>query len=425
MADLFANNFSALYHQPVRSWLLILVLIAGAVFLPTRAEGWFELAPPLTASSQGRPRVASDGVNFLSAWMEADFAGNSLRAAIFTAGGDRIALVDVPFSMRYPAPVSEPSPANPPVVAYGGGMYAVVWSWRDAIYAVRVTTTGVLLDLEPLILTTGLQMTNSAEPYFVVASNGRSFLAVWTSAQRFERAMIPLHGMPEIATPVRSGPAPERGATLGIGCCGLASDGESYLILWTAREYYPGEYFDQELERRVEVISIDAAGVPRTPGPAVALTDAFGGPLAWSGHDFAYVTNGPTGRSLTLRRLDRDGKLLGEQALWFGTSGWPSALTVAGRDYFVAYQTGAHVSLPRNHIARLGPDGSLRHYAYGGIVPPYSTSSADISANVAGDVVVVVNAVPPGETGSNPRVIVYTNDDFMLQPPARSRAVRR
>ena len=34
----------------------------------------------------------------------------------------KCALVDVPFSMRYPAPVSAPWPANPPAVAYGGGI---------------------------------------------------------------------------------------------------------------------------------------------------------------------------------------------------------------------------------------------------------------------------------------------------------------
>jgi hypothetical protein len=133
-------------------------------------------APMPEPHDQQSPSVASDGVDYLTVWMDArDSASQPNIYAARVDHSGRVLDADSGIAVALAAD-SQAVPA----AAFGGGVYLVVWEDKRGgdrdIYGARVTQTGVLLDPNGIVICAA---TNSQwDP--AVASDGTSFLVVWS-----------------------------------------------------------------------------------------------------------------------------------------------------------------------------------------------------------------------------------------------------
>jgi hypothetical protein len=117
-------------------------------------------------SITGRPSVASDG----SGWLVTSATYTSgLQAAMVSPSG----IVTV-------SPVPGHRVTGETAVAFGGGVYLVVWREETSVYALRFARDGTVLDANPLVV--------SASPGTKrmggVAFDGTRFLVVWSDTRR-------------------------------------------------------------------------------------------------------------------------------------------------------------------------------------------------------------------------------------------------
>lgn len=195
--------------------------------------------------------------------------------------------------------------------------------------------------------------------------------------------------------------------------------------MWGETEYYDYLPSPQVLARRIGTVHVTATGSPLTARTTLTDTPVFWPSLAWNGSAYAHLL-WPSTRKIVVRTLDRTGNPTGAvREVAFDSYTVPMGLTFAGDDLVVAYQTEDQ-SAARNFVARLNPDGLVRRFSFGGVVPRYGVSWADVAANGAGELVAVVNEIRPDHLGALSFVVVgYNIFDFTPLRPARLRAVRR
>lgn len=366
----------------------------------------------LSPMDQRKARIATDGAAFLAVWNETDLGTGTLRATVFDAAGMSSRPTDLPAT-------GTPWSATALDVAWGGGVYVVVWLADRTARAARITASGVLLDPQPIVLTGNLDHTDSE---IHIASNGSRFLVVWSTASRFEAVTLSPDGGVGEPHPLRTGP-PASGAVLAIGCCGIASDGDSFLVLWTATEYeaYPRHF--RILAQRAEALQIDAGGTPATPAQKVIGEGSFGGPLVWNGREYAFA-HWNEGSTVMLRRLDRRGDPIGAgQVLLYGERAQLLDLDTTGGDYQIVYVTERD-GVRQKWLAHVDEDSTTR-VAFGPPHTIYENPDVDLATNAAGETVIVSSEVRPGALGARGQAIVAYVLRTAELPPARRRATRR
>lgn len=138
----------------------------------------FSRRPLFPARVSSRPRSRRTGVSSLVVWRESEGASHSLRAVVINSFGAAVSK-PVTLSDRY---------SLRPQVAFGGGLYLVIWSEArlgDAaapVRAARLTPSGELLEPGPFLI--GMRSTDQLQSMQnpVVAWNGESFLVGWHGA---------------------------------------------------------------------------------------------------------------------------------------------------------------------------------------------------------------------------------------------------
>jgi hypothetical protein len=163
-----------------------------------------------------------------------------------------------------------------PVVGFDGTNYFVVWADRpanvsmpqdNAIYGVRISTTGVVLDSAPIAISTRPGSSNPG-----VASDGSNFLIVWQSGSDVRGARVSSAGV------LLDGPADAGGLPISDKNPGnaalpvVAFTGSEYLVAWQTLA------FDLGAIRAVRVST--AGGLPGGTGNSIAVSEPVSSPLS-------------------------------------------------------------------------------------------------------------------------------------------------
>jgi hypothetical protein len=144
--------------------------------------------PDTTILQHVDPAVAFDGTNYLVVWKDDTDGANAIRAARVSAAGQ---VLD-----RFEIDSSEHRPMDDPDVAFGGGVFMVVWDahWAGVpdgdIHATRVSTTGAILDPQPIQVD---DPTGNASLRPAIASDGTDFQVVWEES-RFVLGLYDVYG---------------------------------------------------------------------------------------------------------------------------------------------------------------------------------------------------------------------------------------
>jgi len=139
----------------------------------------------ISLRQQSAPAIASDGVNFFSAWIDEGGEGKTILAARIGRGG--VSLDPQGIDVGGPRTLYLGAPG----VAYGNGVYVVVWSDTKNVLARRFRTDGSPVDGVPLTLGAGWM-------YFApaVAWNGSAFITAWTDGNGAASSTIGIDGPP-------------------------------------------------------------------------------------------------------------------------------------------------------------------------------------------------------------------------------------
>jgi hypothetical protein len=251
------------------------------------AAGALLTSEPLQVSGQDHgayaPDIAFDGVTHLVVWQDA-------RGGTWDVYGTRLNRLGVPLDGEGFAVCSESRGQGDPAVAFGGGLYMVVWQDSRSggwdIYGARVSPSGVVLDTEGLAISTS----SGAQRHPSVAYDGVDFVVVWEDSRNGDwdiySARVNVSGgvLDPNGVPVSSGPDDE-------WTPGIASNGSSCLVAWQAWRGGSGDVLGAVLgpsgaTELSKVISIsDAGGRQWSPDVAfngreyvVAWSDARRGP---------------------------------------------------------------------------------------------------------------------------------------------------
>ncbi|MBM4032897.1 MAG: hypothetical protein FJ291_14070 [Planctomycetes bacterium] len=183
---------------------------------------------------QATPDVAFGNGIYLAVWREG-WHGKGGRARVYAARVSPEGKVLDPKGIEV-AP-SKSGVQEWPRVAFGGGMFLVLWqdfrNERDYdVLAARVSTEGKVLDAEPLAVAAGPR--TQALP--TVASDGKGFLVVWQALVGEETAYrgfaAPVSAEGKIGATVETGATPQPK---------LAWNGKSYLAVCGGAGFWSGE----------------------------------------------------------------------------------------------------------------------------------------------------------------------------------------
>ena len=183
-----ARRESGSYHSTAAAWNGRFAYVVGierpAAPMPVRVVGTVvrsdggiraeasETLSILPARQDG-VAAASDGASSLVAWREHSGDRTSIRTALVSRGGDVS-------SVRTLADVT--GLTGEPEVAYGGGMYLVVWHYWTHLLAVRLLPDGTPLDATPLTVYARTTPPSALLAPAVVWA-GTHFAVVWTEPQ--------------------------------------------------------------------------------------------------------------------------------------------------------------------------------------------------------------------------------------------------
>jgi hypothetical protein len=275
-------------------WTGRIVLTDGSVQAP------FDLLPA-AANSGSWAAVAFDGSNYLVLTTP---NGGITGQRVSPAGS----LIDAAPGISVAASASEPA------IAYGGGVYLVVYGKPSApsnLYGVMVLPSGAVGAEFTLYTGTGTDL--EADPS--VAFDGTNFLVAW---EHLDAAASPdtanVYGA-RVATggTILSAPIYISTATEAQNYPQVACDGTNCLVIWTDRRNYPGQPYTTSpgpgdiYGTRISSADSLLDGLASTGGLAIAtgVTANQGYPgLAFNGTEYiaawsrgAYVNNpgGPTG----------------------------------------------------------------------------------------------------------------------------------
>ena len=181
---------------------------------------YIEIHSVAAAELSGRPGIATNGEKFFVVWRDTTTGSSVFLGARITP--DAVNLDPGGISI---GGSSSSSYGIYPAVAFDGANYLVVWADTDGeVYAVRVTSGGVILDDPALKVTTGAS--SKLRPVSI-AFGGTNYLIAWrNTADAVKVARVSTSGtiIDDAA-----------GITIGSGFYPwVAFDGTNYLVVWHA-----------------------------------------------------------------------------------------------------------------------------------------------------------------------------------------------
>lgn len=343
-------------HRSLRLLSVVAVLAQLPAWAATASLSPAVLLPPWADADAYTPAVASSADGYLVVWQAGRLMNGNLVGARLDASG---AAVDVaPFPISLAADDQER-----PQLAFGGGVYLVVWqdlrNRRDYdVRAARVTPAGAVLDGEGILVAGGPH--NQASPR--VSFDGTDFVVVWES---FKSGLYEVHaarlapdgtvkdpqGVPVARAPSGAYPGFHR----FLPAVASAADGQS-LVLWHgARHYWAGEgsYWGSvflrggAVESGLDYTVTAAAPVPEPP----CVFSLAAGPDNWlaTWRNLAHVGRGNPSSNANLTLIARDGtpgpaltllsqghQILEPGTAWDGAeylTAWGEQRTQAGRTF--------------------------------------------------------------------------------------------
>jgi hypothetical protein len=292
------------------------------------------------------PAVASDGVNFLVAWLGPN---NTMLTKRVSPAGEVLDATGVEVSASYPVPRN-------PAIAFDGTNYLVIWSAIDdqsethgEVYGTRVSPAGVDLDPADIRITNSIGYKDRAS----VAFAGSHYLVVWDDDPMPDSnvfgTLVTTSGLPLDPTGVPISTAPgyqSRPVVTGVD--------DSYFVAWS----------DSRTDLDVYGTRVDASGTVLDPsGVPIATTGAYQPNIASDGTDVLVTYLQWNGSSSEPRavRVDPAGTVLDPAgfALPIPTPAVAAALAFDGDHYFVASSASGPVRGTRVTPggAVLDPDG--------------------------------------------------------------------
>jgi hypothetical protein len=222
------SNYLVVWRETVGST----IEIRGARV--SRQGGTIDPSGLVIASSireRAEPAVASDGTNYLVAWMDFRNQNWDIHGARVNGTSASANAVQDPNGIVISA---DSAFQNQPSVASDGTDYLVVWrqdpSTRGDIYGARVSSGGVVLDTSGIAISTNL-----VEHYTPrVTSNGTDYFAAWseyrggTQGYDIYGARVTSGGVVLDTSGIAVTTATEDQYEPGV-----ASDGTNYLVAWT------------------------------------------------------------------------------------------------------------------------------------------------------------------------------------------------
>lgn len=332
---------------------------------------------PLSAPSFGPPpgnqqgaAVASDGSTYLVVWADDRSQADTsydIRGARVLADGT---VLDPLNLLLQQGPAVEDSPA----IAFGGGVYLVVWSAypsgsfdaRD-IFGARVTTDGQVLDPGGFAISAA----PSVEELPSVTFDGQSFLVAWHArgdvvSLGVHAARVSLDGI--VLDPAGIEITPDH----AYGRPALAPNGTSTLVVWndTRNDAY-ADHTDLYAARvDMEGNVLDPGGIQIAGGygdqllPAAAF-DGANTLVAWSDNKNAVIDVGQL--DIYARRVSPAGSVIDAVA-------WPIAVGPGFRRRPVAIRDGSEVVLlwqqSSDPIGDTWSAGAARLSQAGAVLPP-------------------------------------------------------
>ncbi|MEO0090132.1 MAG: T9SS type A sorting domain-containing protein [candidate division WOR-3 bacterium] len=224
------------------------------------------------------PTIKFDGTNYLVVWSdyrsgwEFDIYGSRV-----TPGGIVLDPEGIPIS-------TYESDQGIPSISFDGNKYFITWSdyrfiYSD-IYGTRMTTSGIVLDTNGILLDYGYSSPEQLFPK--VAFDGRNYFVVWEDYRNGEADIYGARVTPDgrILDPE------------GIGICNtenyqispaIAFDGTNYLIVWT--DYRNGEADIYGTRITPQGVVLDTNGIPIS----TAEIDQISPSLAFDGNNYLVV----------------------------------------------------------------------------------------------------------------------------------------
>ncbi|MEA2342305.1 MAG: hypothetical protein QOF63_474 [Thermoanaerobaculia bacterium] len=354
-------------------------IVIGTV-LPQRVQTSVRTVVTSTAARQERPVIASDGVDYVSAWLEHD--GSDVIAKI-----GRVTRAGVPLDgagVTLPAPTKNVRDLS--IARGAGGDALVVVSAAEGTWAFRWSRTAGLVDTAPIVLDSGTYYGNA------VAWNGVSYLAVW-SADSYSISLagrfIGSDGVAgaKFTIPMTlSKDEPVFALNPAIGW-----DGRQFLVALPTASNVPCLVtcpVPQASEIRLVRLSAAGNAIDKTP---YRLLNATSARVATSGGEFLLLVNddyGLSGFSAVVVHAAASGL----------SASAPVKMTLDGGDFDVAWD-GTYYDVPWPgiggwlHLWRLDHSGHIVQKLFTAFPSSYAPS---VTANDAGEVAIgVAEEAPP------------------------------
>ena len=344
-----------------------------------------------TAVGQTDPKVASDGVDFFGVWLENTATTNTIMAGRVTRAGQPLDGTGIVVA-ESPASSSN-RPLYSPAVAFGGGVYLVVFgsapSKQNNVLARRYARDGTPIDPAPFVISR-----NAIAPS--VAFGGDRFLVAWVMATEDSLGGATVGsdgsiGPEQLLTPARSLELYEERGPLG-----------QPMISWNGRHFIVAYFHQQEtlnnglpLIYRVRVLRTSQLGTPLDAHTTEVINGGWYPAIACSEQEC--VVSFP-GFETIQAAVVHDETALRVDAPKTVASELSSLADIAfdGATYILAWRSGDSL-IGVAHITRGGqPYGVARTGSAKAfptlnphLVPNFPVSPPAIAANSAGDTAIV------------------------------------
>lgn len=327
-----------------------------------------------TAVRQADPAVASDGVDFFGTWVESTSTNIAIMAGRVTRSG--LPLDGTGFVVAE----SPSSPVTPPLVtpsvAFGGGVYLVVYATVDLpnhkVMGRRFARDGTPIDPAPFVIGS-----NGIDP--TVAFGGGRFLVAWDIfvANKIDSVVGATVGTSgpadgeQLLTPAPALELPEETGVVGPPTIG-----------WNGRHFIVA----CSMAGRVRMLRTSAFGTPLDAHTTAVPNEAGSPAIACS--DQECLIGAGRGNDLVAAIVHDDAGLRAD-APKIAVTGHPAPFAVAfdGASYILAWRTGDAVGL--THVSRGGEPYGSASAATVNTNGSAAASPPALAANSAGDTAIV------------------------------------
>lgn len=354
---------------------------------------------------QVQPAIASDGIGFLTAWLEQSQDSQKIKALLLdrfgVPAGSVQTLMDRPYSY-----------ATAPRVIYGHGVYLVAWTVDSALWGMRITLSGTLIDTIPFrISDPQLQYSD-----FDFTVTGQGFFVVWSKEGRIRGAHISPQGVGSSFPLTEDAPDGFLGDQTAPR---IAFNQGSFVLVYDSTKYDPC-YFPGSCssETRRFVVRLDTEGRRLPPGT-----------LRLSGPEVRAIRAGANGFALlhfrSISLLDPETLQIKKEVPLGLSSSTLIAAFWNGAAYRVIWSEPLASSRRAVYAREIDANGAFGPATKSAVIdsPAFVTDAAE---NLIGDILIVYSARPAeAPFYGTPMVADQVLSDGLLPPQPRPRGARR